>query len=362
MKAAIVNKETGKPEIVDVPIPEIQEGEILFKPMACGVCGSDVIDWNINGPGSFGHEPAGIVVKVGKNVKNVKEGDRIFVHHRVPNPDCRFFRRGHGTVCPEYPQYGFIPSAYAEFTRVTERHVRLDLIHLPDHISFEVGALIEPMATMWRLMSRAGLQGGDTVLVIGAGALGLSAIQVAQRLGATMVINSDYNDWKLEYSKALGVDFTINRGKHTLDEIKEIIRESNEGRLADVVVVIPPRIKALEEGIELTEKGGVVSQFGPTGPGEVLTIDPNYFFFREITYAASYSSTPNETKMVADFIFKGKLKVKHLITHHYTLDQIMEALALKKKAEDSLKIMVHPHPDEYFGSNPKDYGPYSFGD
>ena len=142
MKAAIINKETGKPEIVDVPIPEIQEGEILFKPMACGVCGSDVIDWNINGPGSFGHEPAGIVVKVGKNVKNVKEGDRIFVHHRVPNPDCRFFRRGHGTVCPEYPQYGFIPSAYAEFTRVTERHVRLDLIHLPDHISFEVGALI----------------------------------------------------------------------------------------------------------------------------------------------------------------------------------------------------------------------------
>ena len=72
------------------------------------------------------------------------------------------------------------------------------------------------MATMWRLMSRAGLQGGDTVLVIGAGALGLSAVQVAQRFGATMVINSDYNYLKLEYSKDLGADFTINRGKHTL--------------------------------------------------------------------------------------------------------------------------------------------------
>ena len=171
----------------------------------------------------FGHEPAGIVVKVGKNVKNVKEGDRILFITAF-QIQIVVFRRGHGTVCPEYPQYGFIPSAYAEFTRVTERHVRLDLIHLPDHISFEVGALIEPMATMWRLMSRAGLQGGDTVLVIGAGALGLSAVQVAQRFGATMVINSDYNDWKLEYSKALGADFTINRGKHTLDEIKEIIR------------------------------------------------------------------------------------------------------------------------------------------
>ena len=362
MKAAVVNKKTGKPELIEIPVPEISNEEILFKPMACGVCGSDVIEWNIKGPGSFGHEPAGYVVKAGKNVKNVKEGDRVFIHHRVPDPDCRYFRRGHGTMCPEYHKYGFIPSAYAEYTRVTERHVRIDTIHLPDHISFEVGALIEPMATMWRLMSRAGIQGGDTVLVIGAGALGLAAVQVAQKMGAVMVINSDYNDWKLEYSKALGVDLTINRGKYTLDEIKEIIKDSNEGRLADVVVVIPPRLKVLEEGIKLTGKGGRVSQFGPTAPGERLTIDPNDFFFREITYASSYSSTPIETKTVADFIFKGKLKVQHLITHHFTLDQIMEALALKKKAEDSLKIMVHPHPDEYFGSNPKDYGPYSFGD
>jgi len=104
----------------------------------------------------------------------------------------------------------------------------------------------------------------------------------------------------------------------------------------------------------MTEKGGRVSQFGPTGPGELLTIDPNEFFFKEITYASSYSSSPLETKEVANLIFRGKLKVQHLITHHFRLDEIMEALALKKEAEHSLKIIVHPHPEEYFGSKPKE--------
>jgi L-iditol 2-dehydrogenase len=201
-------------------------------------------------------------------------------------------------------------------------------------------------------MTRAGIHGGDTVLVIGAGALGLSAVQVAQRFGASMVVNSDFNEWKLAYSRALGVDLAIDRSKLSEKEAAEQIRSLNHGRLADVVVVIPPMVSVLEEGIRMTEKGGRVSQFGPTGPGELLTIDPNEFFFKEITYASSYSSSPLETKEVADMIFRGKLKVQHLITHHFTLDQIMEALALKDEAEHSLKIVVHPHPKEYFGSKP----------
>ncbi len=361
MKACIVNKQKGQPELIDVPVPEIGEGEILFKPMACGICGSDVINWNITGPGSFGHEPAGYVVKVGKGVTKVKEGDRIFVHHRVPNPDCRHFRRGHGTMCPEYHEYGFDPSAYAEFTRVTARHVEIDTIKLPDDIPFEVGCLIEPMATMWRLMKRAGIQAGDTVLILGAGVLGLSAVQVANRMGAAMVISCDRNQWKLDYAGPLGADLTVDRSTHSPEEVAEVIRKNNEGRLPDVVVVIPPTLQALQEGIALTGPGGRVSQFGPTGPGETITIDPNDFFFREITYASSYSSTPIETAEVATQLFRGKLKVQHMITHHLRLDQIMEGLALKKKAEDSLKIIVHPHPDEYFGSDPKEFGPTKMG-
>jgi len=352
MKAAVINRKTGKPEIIEVPIPEIGDGEILFKPMACGVCGSDVIDWNIAGPGSFGHEPAGYVEKVGKGVTNLKEGDRVFIHHRVACLSCHYCRRGHFTMCEKYREYGFDPSAYAEYTRVKVRHVQLDTIKLPDHISFEEGALIEPLATMLRLMTRANIQSGDTVLIMGAGVLGLAAVQVAQRMGAVMVISSDYNDWKLKYAGQLGADLTINRSKHSEEEAAGIIKDANHGRLPDIIVVIPPNIGALEEGIRLTGKGGRISQFGPTGPGNLLTIDPNEFFFKEITYASSYSSSPLHTKAVAELIFRGKLKVKQLITHHFKLEQIMEALTVKKRADDSLKIMIHPHPEEYFGSKP----------
>jgi L-iditol 2-dehydrogenase len=290
-----------------------------------------------------------VVVKTGPGVTNVKEGDRIFVHHRVACLACHFCRRGHYTMCEQYHHYAFDPGAYAELTRVKAWHVERDIIHLPDHITYEEGALIEPLATMYRLMERSEIKVGDTVLVMGAGILGLSAVQVAQRIGATMVISMDYNDWKLDHAKKLGADLTINRGNHSLEEIKQLIRDNNAGRLADLVVVVPPKVSAVEEGIQLTEKGGRISQFGPTGPGDTLTIDPNEFFFREITYASSYSSSPLHTKTVAELLFRGKLKVSHLITHHFKLEQIMEALALKEKAEDSLKIMVHPHPDEYFG-------------
>ena len=352
MKAVVINRQLGRPEIVDVPVPEIGDGEILFKPMACGVCGSDVIGWNVTGPGTFGHEPAGYVVKTGKGVKNVKEGDRVFVHHRIACLSCHYCRRGNYTMCEQYKEYGFDPGAYAELTRVKARHVALDTIQLPDHISFEEGCLIEPMATLWRIMTRADIKGGDTVLVLGAGALGICAVQVAQRMGALMVISIDYNDWKLEVAKRFGADMVINRGSHSLEQISRMIQDNNDGRLADVVMVVPPRVKALEEGIKLTGKGGRVSQFGPTGPGDLLTIDPNEFFFKEITYASSYSSSPIHTKTVADLLFRGKLKIKELITHHFRLEQIHEALALKDRAEDSMKIIVHPHPDEYFGSEP----------
>ena len=128
MKAVVINRKIGRPEIVEVPVPEIGDGEILYKPMACGVCGSDVIDWNVAGPGTFGHEPAGYVVKKGKGVTGVKEGDRVFIHHRVPCLTCHYCRRGHFTMCQDYKEYGFDPSAYAEYTRVKERHVRTDLI------------------------------------------------------------------------------------------------------------------------------------------------------------------------------------------------------------------------------------------
>lgn len=340
MKAAVYNREKGIPEVIEVPIPEIGDEEVLLKPMAVGVCGSEVVSSNIAGPGSFGHEPAGIIAKAGSKVKSVKEGDRVFIHHRVACLKCHYCRRGNYTMCSRYQEYGFDPGAYSEYTRVLSRHVELDTIRLPDHVSFDEGCLIEPLATVWRAVKRTNIQVGDSVLIIGAGFAGLAALQIARIFGAGLVGICDLVDDKLEIAKELGADLTIN-SRH--QDVLESFRTANEGRKADIVMVVPGSISALEQGIKLTEKGGTVIQYGVTEKDQRISLDPFDFLHREVTYSSSYSSSPIDTKEVAGFLFLGKIKGLPLISHHFRLDQIVEALELKKKAVDSIKILIHPH-------------------
>jgi L-iditol 2-dehydrogenase len=340
MKAAIYNREKGFPEVIEVPIPEIARDEILLKPMAVGVCGSEVVTSNLAGPGSFGHEPAGIVAKTGSKVKNVKEGDRVFVHHRVACLACRHCRRGYYTMCSRYKDYGFDPCAYAEYTRVLARNVELDTIKLPKHISFDEGCLIEPLATVWRAVKRTNIQIGDSVLIVGAGFAGLAAVQIVRIFGAGLVGICDLFDYKLDLAKKLGADLVINPKNQ---DVLEIFMAANEGRKADIVLVIAGSIAALEQGIELTEKGGTVTQYGVSEKNETISLVPFDLLHTEVTYSPSYSASPIDTKEAAAFLFLGRIKGLPLISHHFSLIQIAEALELKKKAADSLKILIHPH-------------------
>ncbi|MGQ9616494.1 MAG: zinc-binding dehydrogenase [Spirochaetota bacterium] len=343
MKVALYNSSIGVPEIVEMPIPDIGEDEILLKPISVGVCGSEILSYRLSGPGSFGHEPAGYVVKIGKRVKNVKEGDRVFVHHRVPCFVCHYCRRGHYSMCPQYLELGFDPSAYAEYTRVKAKNVELDTIKLPDHISFDEGCLIEILSCVWRALKRANIYTGDTILIIGAGFVGLAAVQIARILGAGKVLISDYIDYKLKIAKELGADEVINIGE---ESVMEKLLVCNKGRKADKVMTIAGSIKAVQDGTMMLDKGGTLIQFGPTEQNAAFSWSPNDFFYREISYISSYSSSPLDTKEVAHHLFRGDIKVKKLITHHFPLDKIREALELKRKAVDSLKIIIHPHPGQ----------------
>jgi len=340
MKAAVYNPNIGSPEVIEMPIPEIGEDEILLKPMSVGVCGSEVLTYRLSGPGSFGHEPAGYVHRAGKKVKNVQEGDRVFVHHRVPCFVCHYCRRGNYSMCSQYLELGFEPSAYAEYTKVKARNVQLDTILLPDHVSFDEGCLIEILSCAWRALKRASIYPGDTVFVVGSGFVGLAAIQIARILGAGRVIISDFVDFKLDLARELGADAVINPGR---EKVFEKLLEINGGRKADKVMTIAGSIKAVQEAATLVDKGGTLMQFGPTEQDATFPWAPNNFFYSEISYIPSYSSSPLDTKEVAHYLFRGDIKVKKLITHHFRLEQIKEALEVKKRAVDSLKIIVHPH-------------------
>ena len=343
MKAAVYNTKLGAPEIIERAIPEIGDNEILLKPMSVGVCGSEVLTYRLTGPGSFGHEPAGIVERIGSNVKTLREGDRVFVHHRVPCMVCRYCRRGHPAMCASYLEMGFDPSAYAEYTRVKARNVQSDTILLPDHVSFDQGCLIEILSCIWRHLKRSNIYYGDTVMIVGAGFVGAVAVQIAKILGAGKVFISDFVDFKLEKAREMGADDVINPGR---EDTLERVLQLNGGRKADVVVTIAGSIKALKDSMRLIDKGGTLAQFGPVEQDATMQWAPNDMFYPEISYVSTYSSSPFDTKEVAGFLFDGRIKVDSLITHHFPLSKIREALDLKGKADTSLKIIVHPHLQE----------------
>jgi L-iditol 2-dehydrogenase len=343
MKAAVYSTEIGGPRIVEMEIPAIGDDEILLKPMSVGVCGSEVLAYRLSGPGSFGHEPAGYVWKKGKNVENVKEGDRVFVHHRVPCFVCHYCRRGNYAMCARYLEMGFDPSAYAEYTRVKARNVSLDTIVLPKHVSFDEGCLIEILSCAWRLLKRVGIYHGDTVLIIGAGFVGLAAVQIARLMGAGRILISDMVDFKLDLARELGADHTINIKR---EDVGEKLLACNGGRKADTVMTIAGGVAAFAQATTLIDRGGTLAQFAPVEQNATFPWAPNDFFYNEIRYMPSYSSSPVDTKEVAHYLFRGDIKVDRLITHHFDLDGIADALDAKRHTADSLKIIVHPNRED----------------
>ncbi|HHF98036.1 MAG TPA: alcohol dehydrogenase [Candidatus Aerophobetes bacterium] len=325
--------------IADYPVPEIGKGEILIKTKVCGVCGSDLLEWYRKQKKTpfFGHEVSGVVEKVGEEVKNVKVGDRVFVNHHVPCFTCHWCRRGSYTMCPVYRRTDFYPGGFAEYIKVPEINVRNGVIKLSSDVSFKDASLIEPIACCLRGLKKAGIKVGDTVLIIGAGFTGLSHLQLAKMMGAGLVGVCDFFDFKLEKAKLLGADFVINPSK---ENVKEKLYSVNEGRGADIVVVTPSSVKAIQDAIEYLDKGSTLYLFGPTSPEDYISILPYRFFFSEISLITSYSSSPIEDNAVYRLIKEKKINTEELITHRFLFDEIAEAVRVARRAEDSLKVIV----------------------
>ncbi|MDP2954726.1 MAG: alcohol dehydrogenase catalytic domain-containing protein, partial [Chloroflexota bacterium] len=259
--------------VEEMPVPKIGPGELLVQVKACGLCGSDAMTWYADekAPTVLGHEPTGVVVEVGQAVNGFKVGDRVFVHHHVACLVCHYCRRGNYSMCPTFSATHIDPGGFAEYIRVPALNVERDVLLLPEEVSFEEGTLIEPVACAVRGMRRVRVEPGDTVLVLGAGVSGLIFAQLARLWGAGSVVVVDFVQYRLDMAKRLGADLTTEAGEGTLNRLEAF----NEGRGADLVIVTPGSIRAMEEGIQLVGKGGTVLLYAPSYPGERLPLDTN---------------------------------------------------------------------------------------
>lgn len=326
--------------VEEMPIPEIGRGEILMRVHASGVCGSDVMEWYRlpKAPLVLGHETAGEVVLVGEGVDKFKPGDRIVATHHVPCNTCYYCLRGRHSSCRTLRTTHFDPGGFSEYVRVPAINVDRGVFKLPEEVSYEEGSFVEPLGCVIRGQREARFEPGCSVLVVGSGITGLLHIQLAVASGAGRVFAVDISDFRLEAAMRFGADLSIKAG----DCVASRIREANEGRLADFVVVCTGAPSALRESLGFVEDGGSILFFAPTDPGFTLPIPFNELWWRGARLASSYAAAPQDLLLALELIRAKRVKVAEMITHKLPLARTLDGFQLVEKARDSIKVIIEP--------------------
>jgi L-iditol 2-dehydrogenase len=336
--------------IEEIPKPEIGPDELLVKVMACGICGSDVMEWyRIRAaPRVLGHEMTGEIVKVGENVRNFKVGDRVFVSHHVPCNTCRYCLSGQHTACETLHNTNFDPGGFSEYVRVPQINVDRGTFLLPKEISFEDGTLIEPLGCVIRGQKRAQVQPSHTVVVIGSGISGLLHIQLARILGAARVIAIDINEYRLKAAKQFGADAAI----HAEEDVPAQLRRVNENRLAERVIVSTGALSALTQALQCVDRAGTILYFAPTEPGLDIPISFNYFWSNQIALTSTYAASPADIATAIELIRAGIVNVHDMITHRLSLAETGLGFGLVAEARESIKVIIEPHKEDKTTSTP----------
>ena len=327
--------------IVDLPIPEIGPGELLVQLQACGLCASDVMEWYMKprAPIYPGHEPVGIIAAVGEGVRQFSIGQRVFIHHHVPCMVCHYCQRGSFSQCPTFRATRLHPGGLAEYIRVPALNVQIDVLPLPDELSFEAATLIEPLACCVRGINRSDIQPGDSVLVLGAGSNGLMLAQLARQHGANRVIIVDPIAYRRQRALNAGIDYALDPGSEQ-ENLLQNIYTVNDGRKPEIVLVTPSSISAIKHGLELIGPGGTVLFFAPPPPTSTLPFTPNTLFFQEISLHTSYSAGPHETRLALDLLHTRRIRPETVITHRFPIRDAAQAFALVAKPGNALKVVI----------------------
>jgi len=303
------------------PEPVAGDGEVVARVLACGVCGSDVLDaWVARKvPAVLGHELCAEVLDVGAGVAGVSPGDRVVVHHHAPCGECRRCRRGHETLCEQFRATRLYPGGFAERVRVPA-----DLVGelLPVGIDTERATFVEPLACVLRAFDRCGLRAGDSLLVVGTGTSGLLAVAAAHARAVDAVWVREPRPERLERALALGAE-----------------RHGNE--LVDVAIVCTTKPAAIADGFAAVAPGGALCLYAPPDPGQALGLDGHALYVGEVDVCASYSAGPGDMRAALELIATGRVDPAPLITHRLPLERTGEALELARTG-GAVKALVLP--------------------
>ncbi len=326
----------------EAAVPRLEPGDALVRVEACGLCGSDATSWYVDNkaPTVLGHEPAGVVVDAGEGCP-LPVGARVFMHHHVSCGECHYCQRGFETSCALFKSTRLDPGGFAELVRVPAENVRRDTLLLPDEVSFEQATFIEPLACSLRAVEKLRLRpGGETVLLVGLGAMGLMNARLAKHLGAAAVFATELSASRAQRAVEWGVDQVFDPRQ---PDFAAALREATSGRGPDHVIVGPSSAAAIRQAAEVVAPGGTVCLFSPVPPEREVPLPLHRFYFGEITLVSSYSCAAKETRAALDLIQQGVVPVDRLISHRLPLEAVGEGIRrTAEAADDWLRAVVLP--------------------
>lgn len=324
----------------EMPAPEPGPGEVLIRVMASGICGSDVLEWYRlkTAPRVLGHEIGGLIAEVGPEVEGWQVGERVFATHHVPCNRCHYCLAGHHTACETLHRTNFDPGGFAEFVRLPALNVERGMLRLPEEVSFEEATFVEPLACVVRGQRLAGLRPGQTVAVLGSGISGVLHIKLAAALGAGLILATDVNDYRLGRAREFGADPAVPAD----DDVGSRLREANEGRLADLVIVSTGAPAAARQALKLVDRGGTVLYFAVPEPGTELPVPIAELWRNEVTLLTSYGGAPADLAQALGLIRSRRVTVADMITHRLPLAETGRGFQLVAQAGESLKVIIEP--------------------
>ena len=330
--------------VADLPTPVPGPGEVLVRVAACGICGSDVHGYDGSSgrripPIVMGHEAAGVVAVVGEGVAAYRAGDRVTFDSTVYCGECEFCRRGEvnlcdqrqvvGVSCGDYRRAG----AFAEYVTVPERI----LYRLSNDLSFSDAAMLEAVSVAIHAVRVAGVKGGETALVIGAGMIGLLILQTAKASGCSRVFVADVDASRLEMARSLGADAVIDSSRESLTTR---IQQLTKGRGVDVALEAVGRPEPVTAAIDCTRKGGTVALVGNIAPEVPIPLQK--VVTRQIRLQGSCASS-GEYPQAMQWMAEGKIKVAPLITAVAPLEEGPAWFArLYAREPNLMKVVLDP--------------------
>lgn len=345
MKAVVLN---GPNDFCtkDIKKPVIAADEILLKMERAAICGTDIRilegkkTKDVRYPSVIGHEMCGIISEIGDEVIGYAVGEKVSVANVIPCGNCFSCLSGRENACMNRTAIGYqYDGGFAEYIRIPGSCIRSgNLVKLPDFVSFTAGALIEPLSCCIRGLENAGTGFNDTVLVVGAGPIGLMHVQLSNIAGARKVIVSEPNAFRREKALEVGASMVVDP---TTENLAEIVRRETDGVGVDVIVVAIGVPALVNDTLKLCRKGGTVCLFAGFASTGECTIEVNTIHYNEINVCGSTAYKRSDYLAAAEMVKSGKINLDKIATHVFKLDEFQEAYRVCKSGI-GLKIMIEP--------------------